>query len=83
MMAGICISQKIFAIDVLTALKILFGASSKACSAIFTTIWSPGFSEEPNARIARLDTGTSLNQTSTQFKCVPCVSSCSRELKMH
>ena len=36
-MAGIHISQEIFAIDVLTALKLLFGVTSEACSAIVTT----------------------------------------------
>ena len=34
------ISQEIFAIDV----KILFGATSEACSGIVTTIWRPGLS---------------------------------------
>ena len=40
-------------------------------------------SKEPDVRNASLDTGTSLNQTPTQFKCVPCIFSCLRELKMH
>ena len=44
MIAGIHISQEIFAIDVLTAFRNFFGASSEACSAIVTTIWTPGFS---------------------------------------
>ena len=43
LIAGIHISQEMLTIDVLTALQILFGASSEACSAIVTTIWRPGF----------------------------------------
>ena len=45
MIAGIHISQEIFAINILRALK-SSGASSEACSATVTsvtTVWKPGF----------------------------------------
>ena len=45
MIAGIHISQEIFAIGVLQAFKNLFGASSEACSAMVTIVWRPGFSK--------------------------------------
>ena len=44
--SGIHISHEIFAIDVLTAVKILFGASSEACSVIVTTVWSRGYGDQ-------------------------------------
>ena len=39
MITSIVVSQEIFAIE---SFKILFEASSQACSAIVTTIWRPG-----------------------------------------
>ena len=44
MIAGIQISQEIFAIDAcVDSFKIIFGAMSEACYATVMTIWRPGF----------------------------------------
>ena len=57
MITGIHNSHEIFAVNVLTALKILFGASSEACSMIVMTIWRPGFSQKKILSLAeRLNT---------------------------
>ena len=43
MIISIDLSQEILALDVFTAFKIVFEASSQAYCAIFTTIYGPGF----------------------------------------
>ena len=43
MITGIEFSQEIFAINYVEDYKILFEASSEACSVILTTIWRPDF----------------------------------------
>ena len=42
MITSIDVSQEIFAMDILKALKIFFEVLSQACSATVTTIWGPG-----------------------------------------